>query len=102
MKTVNTQEFDQIITSGITLVDFYADWCGPCKMLSPIIEKLDNEFPNIEFIKVNVDDNMDLADRYSIMSIPIVYIFKDGVLIGQMQGYRDKSGVKAFIENAIK
>ena len=102
MKTVNTQEFDQIITSGITLVDFYADWCGPCKMLGPIIEELDNEFPDIEFIKVNVDENMDLADRYSIMSIPTVYIFKDGSLIGQMQGYRDKSGVKAFIENAIK
>ena len=101
MKTVNTQEFDQIITSGITLVDFYADWCGPCKMLGPIIEELDNEFPDIEFIKVNVDENMDLADRYSIMSIPTVYIFKDGTLIGQRQGYRDKSGVKAFIENTI-
>ena len=102
MKTVNTQEFDQIITSGITLVDFYADWCGPCKMLSPILEELDNEFSDINFIKVNVDENMDLADRYTIMSIPTVYIFKDGALINQMQGYRDKSGVKAFIENAIK
>ena len=102
MKKVNIQEFDQIITSGITLVDFFADWCGPCKMLGPIIEELDEEFPNIEFIKVNVDENMDLADRYGIMSIPTVFVIKDGNIVSTMQGYRDKSGVKAFIENAIK
>ena len=101
MKIVNTEEFNQIISNGITLVDFYADWCGPCKMLGPIIEDLDNEFPEIEFIKVNVDDNMDLADKYGIMSIPAVFIFKDNQIISSMLGYRDKSGVKAFIEQAI-
>ena len=101
MKIVNTEEFNQIISNGITLVDFYADWCGPCKMLGPIIEDLDNEFPEIEFIKVNVDDNMDLTDKYGIMSIPAVFIFKDNQIVSSMLGYRDKNGVKEFIDSSL-
>lgn len=100
MKNVNKDEFDAIISNGLTLVDFYADWCGPCKMLSPILEDLDNEYPDINFVKVNVDDNMEIADRYTIMSIPMVFIFKDGEIISKMVGYQPKDGVKKFIDNA--
>ena len=101
MKIVNEKEFDEIIQSGYTLVDFYADWCGPCKMLSPILEELSEEYPSIKFIKVNVDNDMNLASRYSIMSIPTIYIFKDGKLIVSTQGYRDKDGMKLYIEDAL-
>ena len=102
MKIVNENEFNEIIKDGYTLVDFFADWCGPCKALAPILEELANEYPDIKFIKVNVDDNMELASRFSIMSIPTIYIFKNNELVVSTQGYRDKDGMKLYIEDALK
>ena len=101
MKIINTEEFNELIKSGTTLVDFFADWCGPCKMLGPVLEQLDEQYPDINFVKVNVDENMDLAQQFSIMSIPNVHIFKDGKDIANMQGYRDENGVKQFIADAL-
>ena len=102
MKIIDTAEFRETIKNGTTLVDFFAEWCGPCKMLGPVIEELDSEYPDLEFVKVNVDENMDLAGEYGIMSIPQVYIFKDGEVIGKMSGYRDAGGVRAFIDETVK
>ena len=102
MKIVNEAEFDEIIKDGITLVDFYADWCGPCKMLSPILEELDSEYPDITFVKVNCDDEMHLAERFGIMSIPAIYMFKDGNILKNTGGYRPKIDMKKFIDEAIK
>lgn len=101
MKIINTEEFNETISNGVTLVDFFAEWCGPCKMLGPVLEELDSEYPDVKFVKVNVDDNMDLAEKYGIMSIPNVHIFKDGESVANMQGFRDAQGVKEFINNAI-
>lgn len=101
MRKINADEFDEIINNGTTVVDFFADWCGPCKMLGPVMEEVDGEYPDIEFIKVNVDDNMDLAERFGIMSIPQVLVFKDGEIAGKMSGYQEKGGVKAFIDQSI-
>ena len=101
MKVVNETEFDETIKTGVTLVDFYADWCGPCKMLAPILEELDNEYPDISFIKVNCDDEIKLAERYGIMSIPAVFMFKDGNIIGNTGGYRGKDEMNNFIKNSL-
>lgn len=101
MKIINEEEFNETIKEGVTLVDFFADWCGPCKMLGPVLEDLDASYPDVEFVKVNVDENMDLAGRYNIMSIPNVFLFKDGEVLANMQGYKDASGVKAWIDQAI-
>lgn len=101
MKIVNETEFDETIKTGVTLVDFYADWCGPCKMLAPILEELDNEYPDITFIKVNCDDEIKLAERYGIMSIPAVFMFKDGNIIGNAGGYRGKDEMNNFIKNSL-
>ena len=101
MKIVNKDEFDEIIQNGVTLVDFYADWCGPCKLLAPILEQLDEEFENITFIKVNCDNEMELAERYGIMSIPAVFMFKDGNLIGNTAGYQGKEIMKKFISDNL-
>ena len=101
MKIVNETEFDETIKTGVTLVDFYADWCGPCKMLAPILEELDNEYPDISFIKVNCDDEIKLAERYGIMSIPAVFMFKDGNIIGNTGGYRGKDEMNNFIKNSL-
>ena len=86
-----------------TLVaDFYADWCGPCRMLSPVMEALSEEMSGkATFVKINVDDNPDLAREYSIMSIPCVMVFKDGGLAGKNIGFAPKDAMKEFIEKNI-
>ena len=101
MKIINAEEFNETIKSGLTLVDFFAEWCGPCKMLGPVLEEVSKDYPDINFVKVNVDENMDLAGQFGIMSIPTVYIFKDGEVLTKMGGYRDAGGVKAFIDEAL-
>ena len=101
MKIINTEEFNEVTKEGLTLVDFFADWCGPCKMLGPILEKLDEEYPDVTFVKVNVDDNMELAEKYGIMSIPAVYVFKNGEVLNKMVGFSDETGVRRFIDEAI-
>ena len=101
MKIVNKDEFDEIVKSGVRLVDFYADWCGPCKMLAPILEALDNEYSDITFIKVNCDNEMHLAERFGIMSIPAVFLFKDGNLLAKTSGYRGKDEMNNFIKNNL-
>ena len=102
MKVINTAEFEELIKEGISFVDFFADWCGPCKMLGPVLEEVSAEYPDIEFAKVNVDENMDLAEKYGIMSIPQIFMFKDGEVIGKFGGYRDIGGVRAFIDQTVK
>lgn len=102
MKIINQVEFDELIKHGTTLVDFYADWCGPCKMLGPILESLDEEYPDITFVKINCDNDIAVADRYGIMSIPAVFIIKDGEVIANILGYHGKEDMKKFIDNSIK
>ena len=77
-------------SKGIVLVDFWADWCGPCKMLAPILEELSGE-TEAKICKVNVDESGDLAGDYGIRSIPTMIIFKDGVKVDQIVGLRQKS-----------
>ena len=81
------ENFDELVKSGITLVDFYADWCGPCKMLLPVLDEID--FATI--LKVNVDEYSDLANRFRIMSIPHLIFFKNGKEISSSVGFIDKS-----------
>jgi thioredoxin 1 len=102
MKVIKSAEFEDTIKSGVTLVDFFADWCGPCKMLAPVLEDVSLQYPDIEFVKVNVDENMDLAERFGIMSIPTVYLFKDGEVIGKTGGYQDPTGICRFIDDSLK
>ncbi len=102
MKVIKSAEFEDTIKDGITLVDFFADWCGPCKMLAPVLEDVSLQYPDIKFVKVNVDEKMDLAERFGIMSIPTVYLFKDGEVIAKTGGYQDLTGICRFIDDALK
>lgn len=99
MKIVNEAEYREIVKNGYTLVDFFADWCGPCKMLIPVLESLDNEYPDVDFIKVNVDAESNLAREMGIMSIPAVYFFKDGEVKAKFVGYQPAAKIKEFIAN---
>ncbi len=84
------------------VVDFYADWCGPCRMLAPVIDDLSEEFAGeAQFVKINVDDNPDLAREYSIMNIPCVMVFKDGALSGRNVGFAPKDAMSDFIKKSI-
>ena len=80
------------------LIDFYADWCGPCKMLSPIIDEIAEENSDIKVVKVNVDDSQDLAMKYQVMSIPTLVVIKNGKEINRSVGLRDKSEVVSMIK----
>lgn len=87
---VNKEEF---LSEGINLVDFYADWCGPCKMISPLLEKLD-----VNVVKVNIDDNSKLSSEYGIMSIPTIILFKNGKELDKLIGFHTLDELKKWID----
>lgn len=74
----DTNSFDKVISKGKVLVDFYADWCGPCRMLTPILEEIAKGTDEVQIVKINVDDSQEIAARYGVMSIPTMIIFEDG------------------------
>ena len=97
---LDNSNFDREIInfSGTALVDFWAPWCAPCTMLSPIIDEIEAEIKDLKVARVNVDENSDLASKFNISSIPCVLIFKDGRLIDTLIGFRQK---REYL-NAIK
>lgn len=104
MKQVNEQNFKEEVlqSNGVVLADFYADWCGPCKFLSPELEMLEKETTDsrVKFVKINVDENQELAGMYGIMGIPTVIIFKDGKIVEQKIGVAARTEYKKAIEKA--
>ncbi len=92
------EDFNEVIKEGKVLVDFYADWCGPCKMLAPIIEELAKENESIKFVKVNVDLHEDLAQQYGIMSIPTVILFENGEQLKKQIGFVPKDVFEEWIK----
>ncbi len=92
------EDFSTLIRDNLVIVDFYADWCAPCKMLGPILEEIALE-KNMKLVKVNVDNHEDLARTYKVMSIPYVLIFKNGEIINKFIGYLPKSNILKEIEN---
>lgn len=87
MIKLENDNFGEYVSKGLWLVDFYADWCGPCKMLAPILEELDGD---IDILKVNVDNYPNLASEFKIMSIPTIIYFKDGNIVKRITGFQSK------------
>ena len=97
LKHINDRdEFNAAIKEGVVLVDFFATWCGPCKMLSPVLEEVSNEV-NATIIKVDVDEAGSLAAQYGIQAVPTLILFKDGQRVDVRMGYQNKNQLLSFI-----
>jgi thioredoxin 1 len=103
---INQDQFDKEVLQhkGVVFVDFHAEWCGPCKMTGPIIDHLagtDTYKDKVKFVKVDVDQNQDLAAQYSVFSIPTFITFKDGEPVGQFAGARDQGGFESELNKVL-
>ena len=94
---LENENFSEIVNNGLILVDFYAEWCGPCKMLGPVLEEVSNELTDINIVKINVDEHGELAQKYGVMSIPTLILFKDGKEIDKSIGFMPKEDIIEFI-----
>lgn len=103
MKKVNQAEFKEIIKKGKFVVDFYADWCGPCKMIAPHLESLEKELnaDGVEILKINVDENGELAEEMKIQFIPFIAVFADGAQKNSFSGYKSVDDLREFIKNSL-
>lgn len=101
--TFTSENFDAVVLGADkpVFVDFWAPWCGPCKVMSPIVEELAQEMERVVMGKVNVDDHSDVAQKYNILSIPTFIIFKGGQVVEQFSGSMTKEALRAKIERYI-
>lgn len=96
--TKDTFEAEVINSDKKVVVDFWASWCGPCKMLSPVVDEVSNEMTDVKFCKINVDEQGELASKYSIMSIPTLMVFDKGQVVNQAVGAMNKDALKKVIQ----
>lgn len=95
---IKTAEFDSFIAEGTTLVDFWATWCGPCRMQAPVLEKLDTELQgSVKICKVDVDENPGLAQRFGVSSIPTLVVIRDGKAVKGVVGLHNLEQLKALL-----
>ncbi len=98
MKELTSANFAAETARGLTVVDFWASWCGPCRLLSPIVEELAGELTDVNFAKVNVDDEPELANRFGISAIPTLVMLKNGEPAAQSVGLKGKEELRSLIE----
>ena len=99
--SVNEQNYQEVIGSGKTvLLDFYADWCGPCRRVSPLVERLAEEYPEYAVGKVNVDDEQELAVKFGVMSIPMLAVIKGGELVAKNVGAIPYEAILDLVQKA--
>jgi thioredoxin 1 len=101
LEVQSVEEFEDVISKGTVLVDFYADWCSPCKAQSPILEKLSEEYQNVTFVKVNIENLQDLARAHNIRSIPTLILFKDSKYLDTMIGLKTKIALEDFLNKNV-
>ncbi len=95
VKYLETENLDDLVKSGLHIVDFYADWCGPCKMMGSVLETMND----VSVIKVNTDAHPELAQKFGVMSIPTLVFFKDGAEVRKEIGFKSKEEIERIINN---
>jgi len=88
---------DEIESAETVLVDFWANWCPPCKMIAPILEEIEKEIPNLKIVKLNVDDNPKTPSSFKVMSIPTLIVFKNGIPVNKFIGFVSKDALKTLV-----
>ena len=100
MKIINSTNFDEITSKGVVLVDFFANWCGPCKMIAPVLEQIAEEYKGkVKIGKVNVDEEMELAQQYKVVSIPMLLVMHNGKIVQKSVGVQPKEDILALIHD---
>jgi thioredoxin 1 len=99
---VSDQSFKaEVESEGTVLVDFWAPWCGPCKMIAPVLEELNTELSGLKIAKLNVDDNPESASRFGVMSIPTLIVFKNGEPVDKVIGFQSKDALKNVVNRHL-
>ena len=103
VKEINIDSFDEevIKNESITVVDFFANWCGPCRKLSPILEEVETELSGVKFAKINTDENIDVAREYQVSGLPTLLVFKNGEVVERLVGLMPKSSIITNIEKHL-
>ncbi len=91
------KNFKELVSDELVLVDFFATWCGPCKMLGPVLEELENDRSDVKIVKVDIDESRSLAREYGVMSVPTLFLFKNGSIVSQKSGYMPKEMLTNWI-----
>ena len=102
VKHLNNDNFADETSKGVALIDFWAEWCGPCKMLGPVLDEVAKEVPEALIAKVNVDEAQELAMKFAVRSIPAIFILKDGSMVQQFVGVQSKQALIAAVKDALK
>ena len=96
----NNENFAKEVEKGTVIVDFYADWCAPCRMIGPVLEQIAEENEDIKVVKVNVDENIELANQFGIRGIPALLVLKEGKTVAQRAGFMPKDALVDWIKNS--
>ena len=100
VKVINQDEFDQVRDSELAVVDFSAVWCGPCKMVAPVLEEVSEELSDVNFFNIDVDKNMDIAQQYKITNIPAILVMKKGEVVNSQIGFAPKDKLIEVINSS--
>lgn len=99
---INSNNFNNEIQNGVSIIDFFAEWCGPCKMLGPVFEELSNEMNDtVRFYKLDVDESLDKAYEYKVSTVPTMIIFKEGKVAEKLIGFMTKEQIKEKVEKYL-
>ncbi len=101
VQEITDQDFKEKVSSGVVMVDFWAPWCAPCRAIAPILDELSKEMPDVNILKMNVDENPSIASEFGITSIPTLLVFQNGNMVERTMGAANKETYKGMLEKYL-